>query len=494
MTLAKYTSWTLLLVVGFSLISGFSAAQDPTKVPQRGSSTDIEERRDAGTIDKKDKVAVEAAKKTFASFAKYYAEIIAHPLVYKAAQQDGSLKILDGKPVDAASKPIPTIEEKIKELEKFILEPNPAITVFRDDATELKVSKKHADYIREFGAALDDALKPVIESSTERVIRVNAMRMYAAACKSGAPAHWPTVIELLKNANTKTEVKYYALQAAANLLSASDVFDYKSRRHAFTVSDKRSENDKQIGELIAAVEACILDPNTVIEGIPEGKIENASADQLDVVRFVRRQAIKTLAQVRSVTLPGPDGKPLFPALTLARVCMSDPALVPAPSPAECAEAVIGLCNMAPVVGGAPVKGFNTDSLAEAVTTGLITFAKPRAEKPLDRTLAWRNYSYRLGEAFKNWRPIFDTGFDPTKPTDFNPAPGEKAVGAVIALAQDTILAPIGKIDDNGKLVDGLAVDLTKLRTLLKQLQAKEGRTGLLINGVPETAMPVAAAK
>jgi len=65
---------------------------------------------------------------------------------------------------------------------------------------------------------------------------------------------------------------------------------------------------------------------------------------------------------------------------------------------------------------------------------------------------------------------------------------------VIALAQDTILAPIGKIDDNGKLVDGLAVDLTKLRTLLKQLQAKEGRTGLLINGVPETAMPVAAAK
>jgi hypothetical protein len=42
------------------------------------------------------------------------------------------------------------------------------------------------------------------------VVKVNGMRLLAAACKSGAQVHWPTVTGLITNANTPPEVKYYA--------------------------------------------------------------------------------------------------------------------------------------------------------------------------------------------------------------------------------------------------------------------------------------------
>ena len=48
------------------------------------------------------------------------------------------------------------------------------------------------------GIALDAALKPVILEN-RRIVRINATRLLAVACKTGATAHYPTLIEILKN-------------------------------------------------------------------------------------------------------------------------------------------------------------------------------------------------------------------------------------------------------------------------------------------------------
>src|SRR5262249_5990841 len=149
--------------------------------------------------------------------------------------------------------------------------------------------------------------------------------------------------------------KYYTLQAAGNLLSAYDVTEYKIRKH--------SGDAKQVGELVRAVEECVVNPTALVAAIPAGKAAEVTPDQAAVIAYVRRQAIRSLGQVRSVSLPGPDGKTLiYPAYALVRVCLSDPTLGPAPSPSECAEAVIGLCNMAPVYMGNPVKNYNPDAV------------------------------------------------------------------------------------------------------------------------------------
>ena len=376
MSLSRLTAWTLLTVTGLTLISTRPAGAQDAVLPQpnRTASNELSRYREKETRGiPADEIPV--AKKHFEAFAKYYAAIIAHPLVYKAAQ-DPSLKL------DGDRRTIPSLDTLFTDFQRTIVEPTLA------NASAVNVDR--ADYIREMGIAVDAALKPVIESNPDRIVRLNATRLLASACKSGATAHYPTITELLKNANTPTDVKHYALQAAGNLLAAYDVFDYDSRRHSNGWKQPPVEGDKELGELVAAVEKCILEPTAILNVPPTWKVADATPDQLDVVRFVRRQAVKALGQVRFVTIPGPDGKtPIYPAHTIARVCASDPAIVPAPSPSECAEAAIGLCNMAPVAKGAPIKGYNEAAAVEAVTAALVTFSAARAENPQDRPLPWR---------------------------------------------------------------------------------------------------------
>jgi hypothetical protein len=479
MTLKRYTFLTLTLLAGFALLITSANAQDA--LPKRPDTNLINEARDSRGIPKAE---LPRFKPDFDKFAKYYADFVSHPLVYRAIQDP--TKLPAGITKDQLS-----IDEKIKELElRYLLEPNPAVRE-TTDATEPKVNSEKADYIRELGIAFDAALKPLIENHPDRIVRVNAMRLYAAVCRTGAAAHWPTVTALLTNPNTPTEVKYYALQAAANLLSAGDVFDYKSRRHSIgskqppagtPAASGRAAADKEIGELVKAIEECIVNPNAVLTDLRDGKIENITADQVDVVRFVRRQAIKALGQVRFITLPGPKEQ-LYPAVTLIRICMSDPTIYPAPTPSECAEAVIGLCNMAPVWDGAPVKGFDPDTLAEAVTTGLITFATPRAVNAQDRSLPWRGYAVRINDAFKTWRPLFDPLFEPTQPGKFDTSKTPKVIADLITRTQTAILIPMEK--EKGET----NIDLEPLKTYLRTLQEKPNRTGLLIKGIPQTALP-----
>ncbi|WP_439627591.1 hypothetical protein [Gemmata sp.] len=472
MTLLRLLAWSAFAAV--VLPAGQAAAQDAAKLPQSPPGTSLlSERREARGIPPAE---MKVAQAQFATFAKYYADLISHPLLHKAAQ-DPSLK------QDASGREIPSVDTIIKDLGRFLLEPNPAVRTSSDDPRP-KVRDWNADYIRELGVAFDAALKPLVDTHPERVVRVNAARLYAAVCTTGANAHWPTVTAWVANPNTPTEIKYYALQAAANLLDAYDVFDYRSRRHAFTV-EPRSAANKQIGELIAALQACVTNPNALVP-LTDGKAENATSEQLQVVGFVRRQAIKALGRCRFVTLPGPTGAPLYPAHTLVRVCLSDPTLVPAPVPADCGEAIIGLCNMAPVNNGAPVKGYNGDAVAEAVAAAVLTFASPRASNPLDRSLPWRGYAIRMGDAFRNWRPLFDPLYDPTAPTKFEAQLTPKAVADVIAQVQTSVLAPMDKAGAGG-LPD--RVDIEKMRAYLRQLQANPKRNNELITGVPATALP-----
>ncbi len=477
MTLPRFSFWTLAALTGFTLST--ASAQDPTfpKKPDHGLVNDA--RDYPRTIQKGDWPKIQSQMQ---GVAKFYADFITHPLVYRIIQDPSKLP----KGVDANNY---SIDYQIAELNRLILETNPAAKIASDDPTP-KVNIDHVDYIREMGAALDAALKPLILENPNPAVRINAARMYASICRSGAAAHWPTVTAILKNENIPTEVKFYILQAAANLLSAYDPADYRSRRHSIGSKQPRDAADKEIGALVKAVEDCVLNPNLIVPGILDGKIENATPDQKDVIGYVRRQAVKALGQVRFVMLPGPEGKekPLYPAHTLARVCMSDPVFVPAPTPAECAEAVIGLCNMAPWWDGAPVKAFNHDAAAEAVTTALINFAGKRAADPLDRSIPWRGYSIRLNEGFKTWRGLFDLLYDPGQPNKpLGPPP--VVIGDLITRTQAALLTPIEKVDSMGKPYLSAQVNVGAMREYLKGLQAKPNRTGLLFDGVKQTALP-----
>lgn len=476
-----------VIVTGLGLClspySGWTQPTDPTRLPEFRKTTAILELKEGRGIPKE---RLEEVRKLFQELAIYETQLISHPLVYRL-MRDPLAK------TDAVGRQVPTLDMIFRDLERFLVYPAPGSRVTID----------HADYIRELGTALDTALKPLITSHPERIVRINATRMLALVCRMGATAHYATVTELINSPNVPTEIKNYALQAAANLLSAYDVLDYKSRRHSngWRNDQKPGSADIELAALVTAIEKCITDPNTLVPGVWNGdaaKPAIVQSDQVEVARFVRRQAIRALAQVRFVALPGagPDGKgQLYPAYTLARVCLSDPRLILPPSPADCAEAIIGLCNMAPMrEDGKPIKEYNAEAAVEAIVAGLITFAEPRGD-PSDTSLHWRTYGLRISDALNNWRYLFDPLYDPTRPRLFNERAVPPIVNDLIQRVRVAILEPLDRVGPDGK-PDPLAgrVQIDSLRQYLQQLRTNPKRNPLLFTNNPATALPIAGAR
>ena len=287
MTLSRLAAWTLLAAAGFALINRAASAQDSPIPVQSGEALDA-------MVTYKDSASrgiptaeLPAARKQFLRFAKYYGDVVQHPLVYKHLQ-DPSTK-------DPGGRTIPTFEGQgesvFTQLNRFVVEPTPRSGITKD----------RGDYIREFGAAFDTVLKPIINENPEKIVRINATRILAAVCKSGATAFYPTVTELLKSANTPTYIKYYALVAARNLLAAYDVYDYRSRRHSNGWKNVQSKGagDKELAELVVAIQKLIEDPAAIMTYVPNFKLDEATPDQVEVIQFIRRQAVRRWARSAS---------------------------------------------------------------------------------------------------------------------------------------------------------------------------------------------------
>ncbi len=465
MSLARLASLTLLALAGFALADSAARAQDLPKKNNEAFRV-INDLRDMPGGMPKEKIP--EAQKAFASFAKYYTELLAHPAIHKAPTEFKDLKLPDG------TRP-PTIDGDggiLREMDRYLLYPSPGAR---------NIGARQADYIREFGAVIDAAFKEQIENAPDAIVRINTARAYAHLCRSGAAAHFPTVTAMLTNANVRPEIKNYALQAAGSLLAAYDPTELRTRRHAGDL--------KTVGALVAALQDSIANPALLVPGLPGNKLdEKTPADQFLVVAYMRRQAVKALGQCRFAVVAGPDGKaPIYPAHTLCRVALGDPALFFPPSPGESADAALGLLNMAPVRilpdGRAEaVKGYSPEVVLEALTTALITFASPRAARAEDRTLPWSNYATKLAEGLQGYSKLYDPDFDPTAPNKADTRLAPAALDEFRKEVTARVLAPIDKATLAGR------VEIELLRKRLQDIRNNPKRKTELVAGVAATSV------
>jgi hypothetical protein len=468
--------WTPFLACGFALILQPDARgqQDPPWPPKKPDAaipvmTKYKDRLRGGI---KAPEELKEVRQAFSQYAKYYGEIIAHPAVYKASQ--------DLIKVDPNMKTIDTGDNGIlREIDRFTLVPVPGGV---RASIDIGGNAEPGDYIREMGAAFDVVLKNLIENHQERIVRINAARVLAHVARTGAIAYWKTVTALIADPKTATEIKYYMLHAAAALLSTVPADDMKMRKHGADAAT--------VAALVRAIDDCINKPELILPGFKPGT--PGSDDQLPVIGMVRRQAVRALAQVKFARLPNPGGQTpyLYPAYTLVRVAMSDPALNPPPSPGECAEAVIGICRMAPVewdnTGNTAVlikEKYNADLAVEAVIQGLVTFAAPKVVNPNDNSLPWRQYALRIADAIMNWRPLFDPDAAFPQPGKFNDKLVPPSVEEMAKFVIPKVLAPM---EQGG----GARIDVPELRARLAALQQNPNRKALLFEGVKETAVPL----
>ncbi|MFO0798662.1 MAG: hypothetical protein U0804_14400 [Gemmataceae bacterium] len=439
---------------------------------------------------------VAKAKTAFEVFAKYHAEYVANPVTHTAPQ--------DFRPEPPPPNSPLTVDGLINEIYRHLIVPSPVVPLHPTPgqpnlstatARDTEMIAKEAEYIREFGAALDKALGDVVKQSNERVVRVGATRMLAAACRSGASAHWPTVTELLTAPNMDPEVRYYALQAAGNLLSAYDINDYRSRRHA--------ADSKTVGALVVAVQNCVLKPDALLPliDVPDGKGSVRKVlppDQVPVHQFIRRQAVRALGQVRFSEFDSEKGKTLYPAHTLALVALSKVTvetfsvsgekveIVTAPKNLvgdanDAGEAVLGILNMAPPRGGAAAKQYAAP-MADVIATGVITWVGPRATDPASKALPWRGTAQRLDEGLKTWQGLFDVNWNPSQPAirpELVPASAKDVAKAVT----DNVITPLGSATGT--------VNLTGLQTFQRDVLRKtKDITPRPFGGAASPALPV----
>jgi hypothetical protein len=173
---------------------------------------------------------------------------------------------------------------------------------------------------------------------------------------------------------------------------------------------------------------------------------------------------------------------------MARVALDDPTLIPPPGPAEIAEAVIGLCNMAPVTPEPTpqlISTYNADAAVEVVAGGLLAFAEKRNNDKSLKLLPWRGYALRLAEGLHNWQPLFDQDYDITKPDKFNKTVVPQLLKDFVPDVTLKILFPMQKIDAKGNPDPAVKVDVQWLDKRLTELRSKKDRNTILFAGLKE---------
>jgi hypothetical protein len=344
-----------------------------------------------------------------------------------------------------------------------------------------KFSIDQGDFIFEYGAALDEAFRTVLSKNPPVLIRTNAARMMATAAKSGAPAHAKTITELLthkffkvgeKFVQTPPEVYYYALKAAENLLAA-----YHPVWHLDPAKlTRHSLKEDELIPFVKLIEEIVLNGPTVMDkaytpevtptlqspspppavpakvdpknptpppasapvapkasGVLDAK--SLTKEQLLVYEYYRRQAVRALAKVRFDIIGGGTPNEIRPAFTLAKIAVSDFSIIPAPSPAEISEAVLGL------IGLTPSTNLRIDEWAFIVARGTELMIAPKLESEENQTLPWRVLASRMNVALANLKK--------TAPVNSRFRPYQQSISKLCDVITSSITIPIEKVDSTG---------------------------------------------
>lgn len=280
------------------------------------------------------------------------------------------------------------------------------------------LSTGQQELIQIFGKEVLTALKPVLTmkepyNAEKTLLMINAARYVAALGKSGYEDLADTAIAMIENPAIHDAVKLYYLEALKNLFAARNpeqpeksVFKNPQREH------------KAIKTLIDFINR----KPTFSAGAPQ--------DEIDGFRYVRREAIRALGNVRLPVVRVLGKVETMPALVLLRVANMDKSITPAPSLSERIEALVGYLQLA------PDRQINQDFTAGFVGTVLRDLAlEYKSAKPLPNTkgvapedlpkeplperdaIPWKLTATRLSVAMKTWKDNWENNLPPPRPAD-----------------------------------------------------------------------------
>jgi hypothetical protein len=179
------------------------------------------------------------------------------------------------------------------------------------------------------------------------------------------------------------ESLYFGLKAAEKAIAMYDPAR-SADAQKWVTRDKFFKLVSLVDDLVQKVPAAVAErthqPDKVVPGVlvadPKAPPPPAALTpaQVATVQFFRLQAVRALAGVKTdVVFDSNRDKQRRTVLTLARVAVSDPSVVPPPSFKEVGEAVIGLTNATPTH-----EDLDAGVLAAVVARGVSSFVADKA--------------------------------------------------------------------------------------------------------------------
>jgi hypothetical protein len=256
------------------------------------------------------------------------------------------------------------------------------------------------------------------------IVQVNAARILARLGEAGRPEAADLMVEIIAQEKYSDAVRVYALRGLGDLFAFDENFDppVKSKTSAFG-----KDKAKEAACILALIK--FLDRKSPVAS-------DAPKEEIEAVRYVRREAIRALGNTRYPVVmdekgktPLKDGDGNFQgptALVLLRIARNDKAPEPSLSLAERVEAAIGASQMQP---GA-LKEYQPDVTAlhvGAVIVDLVNAFNNDVPNKNDDTPAGMPYKFhaaRLGQVLADLKGSIGK----------NPA-ADKMVTGLIAAAQ-----------------------------------------------------------
>lgn len=378
-------------------------------------------------------------------------ELLAKLLIYKVTDRKYFTPSIEQKfgfgkneiNVLANPEPSETMDGVMTEINRFVLVPKPS-----EQFPYLQI-----EYIQEFGKAADAAIRDVLKKAGNdpkaAIVRVNAGRALASVCRSGASAHVPLLVELIKSETTPPELQFWALKAAENLIGAMDIIKAKEGRTEF-----HALKDQELALLVNAIDGAIkryckaatpAPPATPATPAPPvgtpapppaganpppppagaappkgnpppppagnqpagGRLEVAIAPppfDPDVAMYLRKQAVRAISKCRKVHLSDANNTLARPGVILARFAVGDPSVAPVAQPHEYADAAIGLASMV------PDNKVNIDVLLDATAAAVSGFGAWKVtgfDRPEAKVVLWKKTATAIAGAIATFKTMPD---------------------------------------------------------------------------------------
>ncbi len=236
-------------------------------------------------------------------------------------------------------------------------------------------------YCRDFHEQLVKCLKRVVNND-KAIAQINAARCLAHLADWGQEELADVLAEIVKDDGYNDAVKLHALQGLKVLFSQEnpDI----SKRSIFKDAGREAKS-------ILAILGFLQRKSPLSD--------NAPAEDQEGLRYVRREAIRALAQTRYPAVVNAKTKQIEgqTALWLLKVVRKD-GLKPEPNLSEQVEAAIGVCRLQPAL----LDNYNVDFAAYHV--GQFVKELARNYKP-DAPILWKIYGARLGDSVSEMKTL-----------------------------------------------------------------------------------------